>query len=329
MFSAVYLFLAAPIIVWLLNCLVAVRVGRVNLIEGLCVFFLWPVGGIWSMIAHRRDPGVKIRVPMLLALVISGVWLSVYISGLRGEREYLAAYNARHQAAGAESTLAKQLRLSVAVANLPFRAGAVDVASAHARIDVTAHFRFVDRAALESLYRQFDDELDASTVGWLVHESVNLADEEAWFVVVDWYRDGFVAEADFASLPTGTLLADAQRTTQALSDDEDYRLVGYAEEPELDASRHLATWVEETAEGGAAHRLDCYAAKLGRRGAVQFTIEDVATSRRELCLRSVRLAAARTTFADGENYADHSRLFDRKARYNLAGFVTGTALLPK
>jgi hypothetical protein len=49
--------------------------------------------------------------------------------------------------------------------------------------------------------------------------------------------------------------------------------------------------------------------------------------RQELCLRSVRLAAARTGFADGETYADHSRLFDRSAKYQLADLVTGEAAL--
>jgi hypothetical protein len=159
--------------------------------------------------------------------------------------------------------------------------------------------------------------------------SVNLADDEAWFVAVYWYPDGFVAESDFGSQPPATLLGEAQRATQALSDDEDYRLVRYAEDPELDTGRHLVTWVEETAEGRAAHRLECHAAKLGRRGAVEYIISDVAKAHQELCLRSVRLAAARTAFADGETYEDHSRLFDHKARYNLAGLVTGTALLAK
>ena len=41
----------------------------------------------------------------------------------------------------------------------------------------------------------------------------------------------------------------------------------------------------------------------------------------------MRLAAARTNFIEGERYDDHSRLFDHKARYDLAGFVTGNALL--
>lgn len=68
-------------------------------------------------------------------------------------------------------------------------------------------------------------------------------------------------------------------------------------------------------------------AKLRRHGVFEFALTDMAPRRRELCLRSVRLAAARTAFADGEGCADDSRLFDRKARYDLAGLVTGTALL--
>ncbi|GAA0716158.1 hypothetical protein [Dokdonella soli] len=41
-----------------------------------------------------------------------------------------------------------------------------------------------------------------------------------------------------------------------------------------------------------------------------------------------RLLAGRTDYAHGETYSDHG-LLDHSARYDLAGLVTGTSLLPR
>jgi uncharacterized membrane-anchored protein len=66
------------------------------------------------------------------------------------------------------------------------------------------------------------------------------------------------------------------------------------------------------------------ASKLGRNGALVYSISEIEASRRELCLRSVRLLAGRSAFEKGQTYADHSRLLDKKAGYDLVGLVTGT-----
>ena len=64
--------------------------------------------------------------------------------------------------------------------------------------------------------------------------------------------------------------------------------------------------------------------RLGRAGVLMFSVVDTVPSRRELCLRSVRLLAGRSAFEKGQTYADHSRLLDKKAGYDLVGLVTGT-----
>lgn len=224
-------------------------------------------------------------------------------------------------------------RLSAALGRLRPRGGPMEIAPAAAVLEVPAHFRFVDRDALQALYQEIGGSPDASSMGWLVHESVALGSDDAWFVAIQWLGDGYVRENGFATRTGAQLLVDAQDAAARLSERRDegdpaFRLVRYVDVPSFDVGRDSATWVEELAyEGAEEHRLDCYALKLGRHGVLLFSILEVGVERRELCLRSVRMAAARTRFEPGQTYADHSRLFDRKASYDLAAVVSGAAAL--
>jgi uncharacterized membrane-anchored protein len=211
------------------------------------------------------------------------------------------------------------------------RGGLVDIPAAKASIEVPAHFRFVDRDALKVALAGTEDEPGSQSVGWLVHERVDLTAQDAWHVDVDYLADGFISDETFAAQSRETLLAAGQRATKAMSDQQEagepeFSLVDYAEMPRLDPALHTATWVEEIAYAGkdARHVLDCYSMRLGRAGALMFSITDTAVPRRELCLRSVRLLAGRSSFERGQTYADRSRLLDRKAKYDLVALVTGT-----
>src|SRR5262249_9425087 len=176
-----------------------------------------------------------------------------------------------HSAGGNE--LEQQMRRSIALSNLPLLTGRIELPKARASIDVPTHFRFVERSALESVFSQFGDSLDPATVGWMVHESVNLTDTDAWYIEIDWHADGYVTEGNFVTLPSAALLNETQSITQRLlkqqGDDEgSFRIVRYAETPDMNVDQHTTTWVEETASADQSeHRLDCYAAKLARGGA--------------------------------------------------------------
>jgi len=336
MFTTVYLIFALPVLAGLFYLLAIVRILRANLLLGLLMLFFAPAG-LYALFRYWGDPEADIRARMLPALAMIGIWIGIgfHVTKRVDDDQGRQASVAQGASAETENSIDRQLRLSTALSALPMRSGTIPLFRAGARLEVPAHFRFVDRASLAALYSKFDDALDRTKVGWLVHESVNLADDEAWFVEVDWYPDGYIAEADFPTKSAADLLAGARQVARRLAqrnggDEADYEIVRYAQEPQLDATRHLATWVEESqTSDDPAHSVDCYAARLGRRGALAFTIDGMAVPRQELCLRSVRLAAARTSFVDGENYGDYSSLLDRKAKYDLAAFVTGTALLAK
>jgi uncharacterized membrane-anchored protein len=279
-----------------------------------------------------------VRVPLLAAIAMFGVSWALLARDM--QRLELYASEAEDGATSPVSAktrvsdaLDDKLRVSIALAKLPLRSGRVEIEPAQAAIEVPQHFRFVDRTALQALHEEIGGELAPSSVGWLVHEGVDLGADDAWFVEVEWLGGGYVRENGFAARPSTQMLAEAQDAIAKLSDSQDedaqdFSLVRYVEAPLFDTDRASATWVEELSyEGDAEHRLDCYAAKLGRSGALLFSILEVGMRRQELCLRSVRLAAGRTQFDRGQTYADHSGLFDRKAKYDLADVVTGEAAL--
>lgn len=331
--TTLYLLAILPIVGGLLYLLAVVRMWRESHGLAIGMFLLWPVG-IYALITRWRDPESGIRVPMLASIAAFSLWGLLLAWGLGHEPLPHAGDlpSTVDELERGESDFDRNLRASVAMAHLPYRSGRVEIAEAHALIDVPTHFRYADRAGLLAAAEQAGGEVDDATVGWLVHSSVNPADANAWVIEVDWLGDGYINDAAFAVQTAGTLIGDAQEATARIAESEQgdadsFRLVGYAESPKFDAASHSATWVEEIAHAGKrAHRLDCHAVRLGRGGALLFTVADVDMSRQELCLRAVRLAAARTTFEAGQGYADYSRLFDRAARYDLADLVTGAAL---
>lgn len=323
----------------LLCLLAAARVWRVHrgLALGMALFF--PVG-VYALARYWNERDIGIRLPMIAAIALAA---SSWILLARDVREFDSgagltiaedAMPFLASRAPADDAIADKLGLSIALSALPLQGGRVEIPVARAAIEVPARFRFADREGLQALYEKVGESLPESSVGWLVHESVDLAAEDAWFVEVEWLGDGHVREDGFSDRTPEQLLADAREATDALSlmitgEGEGFRLVDYAEAPVLDTESDTATWVEELAyEGDREHRLDCYAAKLGRGGVLVFSILEVGLARREVCLRSVRLAAGRTVFDAGQSYDDHSWLFDRRARYDLAAVVSGAAALP-
>jgi uncharacterized membrane-anchored protein len=329
-----YLFAALPIVAGLLYLLALVRVWRSNQMLAILMLLLWPIG-LYALVKYWNEKDEGVRMPLLASFAIVAVWLGFIAWGLAYQPPVSAqmaegGYEEEEEASADDGGIGAQVRRSVALANLPSSTGRVDFPAAHASIDVPEHFRFIDRDALVKAFAGTEDEPGEQSIGWLVHERVDLAAKGAWHVDVDRLAEGFVSDDTFASQSRETLLAAAKQATRTLSEQQDagepaYSLVGYPDLPHLDPASHSVAWVAEIAyEGKPQHVLDCIAIKLGRNGALVYSISEIEPSRRELCLRSVRLLAGRSAFEKGQTYADHSRLLDKKAGYDLVGLVTGT-----
>lgn len=329
------LLLVLPLIGGLVYLYAVARVWRAEPMLGIAMLLFWPVG-LYALAKYWNDDEAALRRPLLAAFGLFAIWLGALIRGAGSvslpEEDLALDDSEQASSAGEDGGLADQVRRSVALGSLPQQTGRVDFPGAHASIEVPTHFRFIDRDALVKAFAGTEDEPGEQLLGWLVHEKVDLTGKDAWHIEVGRLADGWISDETFAAQSRETLLATGKQATKAMSDAEgpgepSYSLVGYADMPRLDAAAHSATWVEEIAyEGKPAHVLDCYSIRLGRDSALIYTITEMAMSRRELCLRAVRLMAGRSGFEHGKGYADRSRLLDRKAPYDLVGLVTGSAL---
>jgi uncharacterized membrane-anchored protein len=333
MYTTLYLLAVLPLVSGLLYLLAAVRVWRSNQLLAVLMLLFWPIG-LYALVRFWKEDDEKVRMPLLGSFVVIAAWIGFLAWGFSHQapppENTLVEESDESDSTGSEDGgIADKVRHSIAIANLERRSGRVELGKAHAAIEVPEHFRFIDRDALVKAFAGTEGEPDSHLLGWLVHERVDLAADDAWHIDVHALDEGFIADDSFAALPREALFAAAQRETEKYSDDRApgepaFKLVRFAEAPRLDTATHSVTWVEELAYvGHSTHVLDCTAVKLGRRGALAYSISETGTQNQELCLRSVRLAAGRSSFDAGHAYADHSRLLDHKATYDLIALVTG------
>ena len=326
--SVVMFFLALPLIGTLFYLLAVVKIFRASALSAILMFLFAPLGGVFMMIRYWGDREHDIRVRMFTALGCYLAFCGFVWWGLRYDSNDQQAGQQRHEARP-QSELEQRVRYVTAVSHITLRSGGNDIPGANASIEVPQHFRFVDAADLGNIYSAVGQNVPAYVVGWLVHESVDLAEDDAWYVEVKWRGEGFFKESDAQKLDPAAIASRAKATSTKLGrllpiDPAAIDKIQFAQSPDYDAKNHSATWVFESEDpDNAEFPLECHAARLGRRGALMFELTDMSKAREELCLRTVRLAASRVTFASGESYSEHS-MFDRGGGTDLAGLISGT-----
>lgn len=156
-----------------------------------------------------------------------------------------------------------------------FRRGDVHLSPAFASIEVPKHFRFVARHQLGLLSELRDIPVGEQTLGWIVHERVNLNSAHFWFVEVQFHEVGHL-EAPTPAMAPGAL--------------------------EWNGDRMVAQWSQPPAE--AARGEDVLAAKLLRHGVLLFRVPELKPDERELGVRAARLLASRVQADTGWAHAD-------------------------
>lgn len=321
------------ILLWLvfLACylIAVVRTWRSSALWAVLMLLLLPAG-VYVLIKHWSEQGGPSR-PLLAAFAAFALAFGlghrlapqIAIDQLEGEVDSQTVTGPE-----SEDEVSRSARRARALSTLSRQVGAVTIAETPIAIDVPTHFQFIDRAALMQAFQGTIDEPDETTVGWFVHERVDLTNRRAWHVEVDYLGDGYVPSSGFASVSADALRARVQSGLDQMAQlegDDPTLISGYAELPTYDPRTARATWVQTMVpHGRGAPELDCHAVQLGRKGVVLLSITAIAPSRQELCLRSVRMLAAHTQFGRGQEYADYSRMLDRKAPYDLAGLITGS-----
>lgn len=289
---------------------------------------LFPLVAIISVIQHRGTSASVARPFVWMLLGTVGMWATTMHLVAEAQKQLMAAAEQDgamtiEDLVAGDDPIRARIRLAQAQASVAFQRGEVSLPMAHAKLDVPQHFRFAPRPGLAAMAAQLGTELPGDLVGWLVHDSVSLEDDDAWFVAVSWKDIGHVAQSEPDELSTA-LLTPALKATIDASSDGSYQFAAFAHAPKWRAEDGLLAWGESYAFDDGSTGVDCYALRPASEGALEFAIEDfdATPESTELCLRAVRLGAAKVRYDRGYRYGDYSFWKHSRSGADLAEMIT-------
>ena len=190
----------------------------------------------------------------------------------------------------AEQEAQHRSELSQAATSLSWRVGTVDLAPAPARLKLPSQFRLLARQWVIRLARLHGVPYDNYAMGWVVHQSVDLGREDAWFVQVRFHP-----QAERFTPPSVTFGEDTPEALAAfvarIAAKVDPHSIDALLSPNWDKETGVATW--NSAEGDTAAPTSYYAARVVDGGLLVFVVSNVDDTHAELAQRSVRLIASR------------------------------------
>lgn len=237
----------------------------------------------------------------------------------RRPRPAPAATSSSAEPAAAPVPLDPIVDLAQTAAAIAWRYGEVELAPAHARLALPSRFRFVPGNRLHRLARLRSQPLDASVLGWISHETVDLGQPNAWALEVRFYETGSLAEGGDPSLELD-FAAQVATLGGAPSLEGDGRSIGNgAFAPQWDAVRGLLTWSSEDPEGRSEH----FALRPTRHGALMFRLPALEPDQREFGLRATRLLAASVEVDSEWRWRGVARPGEATAPLSLLQWVQG------
>ncbi|MBK6726906.1 MAG: DUF2167 domain-containing protein [Xanthomonadales bacterium] len=281
-------------------------------------------------LAYRhRGTEYDILLPLVGLLIAAWLWNS---SSSRSKAAASQAYEAqvaafREQSETAAADAAETTaRWPQRAAKLKRQRGKLALADTGAELQVPEHWRFIEAAPLRASLSGTRHFPGLGVIGWLVHERVDLAQlDTIWYVEVYAEQRGHVKASgvDASDLERRKGDATSKLSARALAaGGVSFLFKRFVEPPNYDAQFDRAVWVDEMSYGGETSLLlDCYAIKLGKEAQVWYRMREQFVGSRELCLRSVRLMAAKTQFAADSTYADYTWLVDDSSGYDLGEVI--------
>ena len=152
-------------------------------------------------------------------------------------------------------------------------------------------------------------------------------DENAWGAVVSYEDTGYVADKDARDTDYDKLLNDLRKTED---DDNKARqeagfgavhLVGWAERPTYDATRHVVIWARDLKFASADHDMLNYDIRvLGRRGVLSLNVVSSLSDLAEVKAAAGQISST-AAFESGSTYADYKKGSDKVAEFGVAGLI--------
>jgi len=215
--------------------------------------------------------------------------------------------------------------------SLSYQSGKINVDAAHATLNLSSEFRFLDAAnAQKVLSELWGNPPDDEVLGMLVPVSAPLSDpKKSWAVVLTYENEGYVADKDAAGIDYDAMLKQMQEGTAEANAERkrlgypEVELVGWAAKPHYDATTNKLYWAKELAfDGGREHALNYDIRVLGRGG--YLSLNAVAGMNQLHQIEGeMQKVLALTEFDAGQRYSDFNASTDKVAAYGIAALVAG------
>ncbi|HEY2395057.1 MAG TPA: DUF2167 domain-containing protein [Rudaea sp.] len=233
--------------------------------------------------------------------------------------------------AGAQEADDKKAAVQKFVDSLHFKSGTVAIDAAHATLNLTSEFRFLDaHDAQRVLHDLWGNPPDAEVLGMLIPAGAALTDEKnSWVVVISYSDDGHVSDSEASTLDYDKLLKEMQqsaRDSKAEREKQGYpaiEIVGWATPPHYDAASNKLYWARELNFAGAhEHTLNYDIRVLGRGGYLSF---NAVAGMHQLAMVKERMPQVldMAQFDAGQRYADFNSSTDKIAAYGIGALVAG------
>lgn len=247
------------------------------------------------------------------------------IRGVAAIAVLFACHSACAQQASADAKVQKFID------SLHFQDGNVAIGAAHATLNLTPEFRYLDAADTQRVLTQLWGNPPGSTaLGMLVPTAVPLSDpKNSWAVIISYKEDGHISDADALMLDYDKMLKEMQEATLEANPERkrqgyhEIELVGWAAKPHYDASANKLYWAKELAFGGAhEHTLNYDIRALGRGG--YLSLNAVASmSQLPVIETEMQKVLPMTAFDAGQRYTDFNVSTDKVAAYGIGALVAG------
>ena len=219
-------------------------------------------------------------------------------------------------------------------AKLGYQTGTIPLMDGAATLHLPASFRFIGPEGTRRLLTEAwgnPPETAEGALGMLIPTAASPLSAEGWGIVMEYEEEGFVNDADAASMDYAKLLQQMQHATVTANEArvkqgfEPITLIGWAEPPSYDSATHKLYWAKELQFGTSPrHTLNYSIRVLGRRGVL---VLNAVSSMRQLPAIREQTKAVLTAveFNEGHRYTDYSPGTDKAATYGVTGLIVGAA----
>ena len=215
--------------------------------------------------------------------------------------------------------------------SLHYRSGTVSVDKAHATLNLSTDFRFLDADDAQRVLHDFwGNPPDGDVLGMLVPRDASLADEKnSWAVVITYSDDGYVSDTEAASIDYDKMLRDMQQEDREANPERRKQgypaveLVGWATPPHYDSGTNKLYWAKELDfEGAPEHALNYDIRVLGRGGYLSF---NAVAGMHQLAMVQAAMpqVLSMAEFDAGQRYTDFNASTDKVAAYGIGALVAG------